>query len=160
MSLTDVARNGAVTEQTTDDALHYHRRLEDFVAAEEVHRFRVERDGRVTVRDIMTPMVFAVDEETPVQEVAEMMITGRIHRVFVKHRGKARRVLSRRWICSCSFERCEPARASLFEAVPGVVECDRMWGRAFNDGARPSTPYPDITLVEELLRKRTTGDAH
>lgn len=88
VSLTDVARNGAVTEQTTDDALHYHRRLEDFVAAEEVHRFRVERDGRVTVRDIMTPMVFAVDEETPVQEVAEMMITGRIHRVFVKHRGK------------------------------------------------------------------------
>jgi CBS domain-containing protein len=31
----------------------------------------------------MTPMIFKVEEHTSVQEVAETMLRGRIHRVFV-----------------------------------------------------------------------------
>ncbi|MBK8973818.1 MAG: CBS domain-containing protein [Hahellaceae bacterium] len=38
----------------------------------------------VEVRDIMTPQLLAVDEETPVKVVAEMMMKEHVHRVFVK----------------------------------------------------------------------------
>jgi CBS domain-containing protein len=40
------------------------------------------------VRDIMTPMIFSVSEDTSVQEVAETMLKGRIHRVFVTRDNK------------------------------------------------------------------------
>jgi CBS domain-containing protein len=37
----------------------------------------------VQVREIMTPMIFKVSEEDSIQEVADIMLKGRIHRVFV-----------------------------------------------------------------------------
>jgi len=39
----------------------------------------------VEVNDIMTPIVFSVDESTPVKEVAKLMMQEHIHRVFVKN---------------------------------------------------------------------------
>ena len=39
----------------------------------------------VTVRDIMTPVIYKVSEDTLVPEVADTMIKNRIHRVFVTH---------------------------------------------------------------------------
>jgi CBS domain-containing protein len=42
----------------------------------------------VTVRDIMTPVIYKVSEDTPVPKVADTMIKNRIHRVFVTHRGQ------------------------------------------------------------------------
>jgi CBS domain-containing protein len=42
----------------------------------------------VTVKDIMTPMLFKVDENTTIQEVADAMIGGRVHRLLVTHGGK------------------------------------------------------------------------
>jgi len=42
----------------------------------------------VQVRDIMTPMIFSVSENTSVQEVADVMLKRRIHRVFVTRDGK------------------------------------------------------------------------
>jgi CBS domain-containing protein len=36
----------------------------------------------------MTPMIFSVREDTSVQEVADTMLKGRIHRVFVTRDGK------------------------------------------------------------------------
>ena len=89
VSLTDIARNGALTEKTDQVVpAYYGQSLERFVAPEEMARFHVDPESQTTVRDIMTPVIFAVEEDTSVQEVAEMMITGRIHRVFVKHAGK------------------------------------------------------------------------
>lgn len=35
------------------------------------------------VQDIMTPSIFSVKSSAPVQEIADMMLRGRIHRVFV-----------------------------------------------------------------------------
>ena len=35
------------------------------------------------VRDIMTPMIFSVTEDTRLQEVADTMLKGGIHRVFI-----------------------------------------------------------------------------
>jgi len=40
------------------------------------------------VLDIMTPIVFSVTENTSVQDVAETMLKGGIHRVFVTRDSK------------------------------------------------------------------------
>lgn len=85
VSLTDVVRSGVISEERSAEGAHdFYRRLEDVVGPEESRHFRVEREPGVVVKDIMTPMVFAVEEDTSIQEIAEVMITGRIHRVFVK----------------------------------------------------------------------------
>jgi len=42
----------------------------------------------------MTPMIFQVTEHTPVQEVADMMIKNRIHRVFVTRNEKVIGIIS------------------------------------------------------------------
>ena len=52
-------------------------------AGEEIASFSIKDEPLVTVRDIMTPAVFKVNDEATVQEVAEAMIKNRIHRVFV-----------------------------------------------------------------------------
>jgi predicted transcriptional regulator len=90
VSLTDVARNGTVTEhaRAAGAPIYYRQGLESALDRSDMKMLHVETESTVTVRDIMTPLVFAVDESTNVQEVAEMMITGRIHRVFVKSNGK------------------------------------------------------------------------
>lgn len=90
VSLTDVARNAAVSERSTDRRADsfYKRTLETRVGPEEIGRFRAESNASTSVKDIMTPVVFAVEEDATVQEVAAMMTTGRIHRVFVKRGGK------------------------------------------------------------------------
>jgi predicted transcriptional regulator len=42
----------------------------------------------VEVRDIMTPIVLSVDEDMPVREVAKIMMTEHLHRIFVTLGGK------------------------------------------------------------------------
>jgi signal-transduction protein with cAMP-binding, CBS, and nucleotidyltransferase domain len=64
------------------------------VAREELAAFRVEVESQTTVREIMTPMVFSVDETASVQEVASAMITGRIHRVLVTRHNKMVGIIS------------------------------------------------------------------
>jgi CBS domain-containing protein len=90
VSLTDVARNAAVAERTDDRPVdaYYRKTLETRLAREEIGRFHADSNAQTTVRDIMTPVVFAVEEDATVQEVAAMMTTGRIHRVFVKRDGR------------------------------------------------------------------------
>lgn len=88
VSHSDIARNGTVTESTSGRAPEFYRQLEDFVAPEEVSRFRAEPESTATVRDIMTPMVFSVEINATAQEIASTMITGKIHRVFVKEAGR------------------------------------------------------------------------
>ncbi len=39
----------------------------------------------VEVGDIMTPIIFSVSEDTPIKEVAELMMQEHLHRVFVKN---------------------------------------------------------------------------
>lgn len=42
----------------------------------------------VEVRDIMTPIVLSVDETTPVREIADLMMSEHLHRIFVTHESK------------------------------------------------------------------------
>jgi signal-transduction protein with cAMP-binding, CBS, and nucleotidyltransferase domain len=57
--------------------------LEDRYADEELAGFDVQHVEDVSVHDIMTREIFRVDESMPVQKVAEVLITGRIHRLLV-----------------------------------------------------------------------------
>ena len=49
----------------------------------EIESSRIDAQSLVTVRDIMTPVTFNVNEYTRIQDVADAMLRGRIHRVFV-----------------------------------------------------------------------------
>ena len=52
-------------------------------ASEEFTSSHIAGEPLVTVRDIMTPTIYKVSENTLVPEVADTMIRNRIHRVFV-----------------------------------------------------------------------------
>ena len=86
VSVTDVARRGSIGESPAPEThAFYHHAVERAVASEEAARFRVVDDAS-KVRAIMTPMIFSVDATAPVEEVADAMIRGRIHRLFVMER--------------------------------------------------------------------------
>ncbi|MDP4548398.1 MAG: CBS domain-containing protein [Marinobacter sp.] len=66
-----------LTEEEQDEA----RRLR-MVIFEEMGKVPVE------VRDIMTPLVFSVDENTPVRDIANVMMGEHLHRIFVTRDSK------------------------------------------------------------------------
>lgn len=45
--------------------------------------FEVEDVDGTCVADIMTPIIYSVQPETPVEEVVEQLVTRRVHRLFV-----------------------------------------------------------------------------
>jgi CBS domain-containing protein len=86
VSMTDILRHGSLPDSggdmgDTHDIYLYE--LERQLGHEELRMFHTRTESSVQVRDIMTPMIFKVEEDTSVQEVAETMLRGRIHRVFV-----------------------------------------------------------------------------
>jgi CBS domain-containing protein len=88
VSLTDLARDArsarATPRQLPPQPHDFYRRaLEWVVGHDDAAGVRFAVDSRTTVRDLMTPAVFSVPPDTPVQEVADTLIRGRIHRVFV-----------------------------------------------------------------------------
>ena len=58
------------------------RGWEDKANPEEIRELHVESEG-LFVRDIMTPAAYTVPHDTPVSQLAQTMIAGRIHRLFV-----------------------------------------------------------------------------
>ena len=86
VSLTDIVRQSQVRDSSagagnTHDV--YMLELERHIGREELKIFHNQYDSPVLVRDIMTPMIFSVGEDTSLQEVADTMLKGRIHRVFI-----------------------------------------------------------------------------
>jgi len=65
-------------KRMSDDELKEARRLRQFIF-EEMIKVPVE------VRDIMTPIVFSVEEDAPVKEIADIMMDEHLHRIFVIH---------------------------------------------------------------------------
>jgi len=96
VSLTDIARNGVTVEGAAGGQAkaYYEENLARHVAGEEVGRFHAASGSPTVVRDIMTPVIFAVEADATVQEVAETMATGRIHRVLVTREGKMAGIIS------------------------------------------------------------------
>ncbi|MBX3264702.1 MAG: CBS domain-containing protein [Labilithrix sp.] len=95
VSLTDIARNGVTAEGAGEDAnAYYAEGLARHVSREELGGFHADAGSATVVRDIMTPVVFAVEADATVQEVAETMATGRVHRVLVTRAGKMAGIIS------------------------------------------------------------------
>ena len=91
VSLTDIVRYNTlpIREIQSSDAHEYYSNLLEYkYSRKEISSFRIESELPVTVNDIMTPIIFDVNEDTKIQQVADSMIKGRIHRVFVTRDGK------------------------------------------------------------------------
>jgi len=84
VSLTDLVHQEIQPEKDrTWPHDYYLHALERQYARDQAAYFQIEPEPFTTVRDIMTPMIFQVSEDTPVQQVADMMIKNHIHRVIV-----------------------------------------------------------------------------
>lgn len=95
VSLTDIVRYTSLPEKeppARQSHTYYLGEMEQYYDAEEIAAFRLE-ESQATMREIMMPTVFWVDEEDPVVEVAEKMIRGRIHRLFVVHKDRKHEIL-------------------------------------------------------------------
>jgi CBS domain-containing protein len=96
VSLSDVAR--ALTGRDLAVLSHpepdfYLRGWEEKFNAEDLAGLRIA-DSEGTVGEIMTPSIFAVDEETPIGKVAERMIDSKIHRMLVTREKKVVGILT------------------------------------------------------------------
>jgi CBS domain-containing protein len=60
---------------------------EDTIGTEDAERFHVESEGPLA-RDIMTPALASVDEDTPVPELAKLLRAGQLHRLLVTRNGQ------------------------------------------------------------------------
>lgn len=95
VSVTDIARSRNLVDAAVDHPHSYFTRgIERAVAREELKNFHGEDESETTVRDIMTPVVFSVEQSATVQDVADAMVRGRIHRVFITLKGKLVGVIS------------------------------------------------------------------
>ena len=97
VSLTDIVRHNSLPgkDSRLDSPYDYYRHgLEHQYAKEDIRSLSIETEPLDTVRDIMTPMIFDVNEDTKVKQVADTMIRGRIHRVFVTHEKKLTGVIT------------------------------------------------------------------
>ena len=97
VSLTDIALQETLpTRELQSQGPHeyYLHGMERQYAREEIASFNITTEPTITVRNIMTPMVYRVDEDTTVQQAAETMIKNRIHRVFVTREEKVVGVLA------------------------------------------------------------------
>jgi CBS domain-containing protein len=86
VSLTDMARFRALPlreDAETTPHSYFHPPRQTDLAGEELTGFQVEAEPTVNVGEIMTPVIFDIDENATVQEVAETMLTGHIHRLLV-----------------------------------------------------------------------------
>jgi len=91
VSMTDIVRQSSMSNSHHDGGIThdvYLYELESRMSREELRVFHEREDSTVRVSDIMTPMIFRVDSDTSLQEVAETMLKGRIHRVFVTEDGR------------------------------------------------------------------------
>ena len=97
VSLTDIVRHNSLPgkDSRLNGPYDYYRHgLEHQYAKEDIRSLSIETEPLDTVRDIMTPMIFDVNEDTKVKQVADTMIRGRIHRVFVTREQKLAGVIT------------------------------------------------------------------
>ncbi len=97
ISLTDIARHSSTAgEPATADrpASFYRSELEANYAEEDLENLQISEGGETTAEHVMTPQVYDVNEHTSVQQVAQVMHRGGIHRVFVTTNGEVRGVIT------------------------------------------------------------------
>ncbi|MCW7551365.1 CBS domain-containing protein [Endozoicomonas gorgoniicola] len=96
VTLSDIVRqagSGLVDMKCRDEDF-YSSMLDAELSEEDMQSFHESIDQSVLVNDIMTPMVFEVEPDTPLVKVAEAMVRGRIHRVLVTEGRKLKGIIS------------------------------------------------------------------
>jgi CBS domain-containing protein len=85
VSRTDIVEHDRETVNFAREVPEYFNRRDLTLAAgEELPAgFQVEAVDRTRVREVMTPAVFAVRPEAPVEEVVRQIVTLNVHRLFV-----------------------------------------------------------------------------
>ncbi|PIR17722.1 MAG: hypothetical protein COV48_08325 [Elusimicrobia bacterium CG11_big_fil_rev_8_21_14_0_20_64_6] len=77
VSQTDIVRTG---REAATGVPSYHRDFDDTARSAGLH---IEEMDRTRVEEIMTPGAISLDEMTPVEKVAKLMIESHIHRVLI-----------------------------------------------------------------------------
>ncbi len=81
VSVTDIVRaKSELSIDSPDD--YYLYSWENRLTKDDLTSFHLG-ERNLMVQDIMTPLLFHVDEDASIQEVADFMVKNRIHRVFV-----------------------------------------------------------------------------
>ncbi len=96
VTLSDIVRqtgNGLLDLKLRDEDF-YQSMLDADLSPEDQRSFHESVDQSVLVQDIMTPVVFEVGTDTPLIKVAEAMVKGHIHRVFVTEDRKLKGIIS------------------------------------------------------------------
>ena len=86
VSCTDIVQSTAteadiLVEKSTPG--FYEHGWEDKLDPDEMARLHVEENESLPVRNIMTPTIYTVPEDTALPEIAKAMVAGRIHRLLV-----------------------------------------------------------------------------
>lgn len=67
---------------------------EEAMSREDLEDIEALDDAALTVREIMTPEVYTVREETPVSEIAEAMVENHVHRLLVTREDRVVGIIS------------------------------------------------------------------
>ena len=96
VTLSDIARQtgSGLVDMERRDKDFYSSMLDAQLSEEDWRAFHESIDQNVVAMDIMTPMVFEVAPDTPVQKVVEAMVKGRIHRVLVTEGRQLKGIIS------------------------------------------------------------------
>jgi CBS domain-containing protein len=96
VSVTDIVRvtSSGGQRHTPDHAPGFYvRGWEDRIEVDDLENLHFDDEG-LLVRDIMTPAVFAVDADMPVDQVARSMMDSHLHRILVLRDGKVVGIVS------------------------------------------------------------------
>ncbi len=87
MDIVENAAEGADFAPAGENGPHVRQDVREHLNPGDLRQMHVENSG-LQVREIMTPTVFTIPEDTPVEKIAQTMISGRVHRLLVTRRGR------------------------------------------------------------------------
>lgn len=97
VSLTDIVRHTTLPlkERHRNKTHEYYLPdLEHQYSHEEISSFDLRDEYTTTVNDIMNTVIFSVKEDARAREIADIMIRGRIHRIFVTRKDQVVGIIS------------------------------------------------------------------
>ncbi|MFB6247741.1 MAG: CBS domain-containing protein [Salinibacter sp.] len=96
ISLTDLARHSSSAGESVSErpTAYYRHELEGQYSEEDLNNLHLTEGDETTAEHVMTPQVYDVNERTPIQQVAQVMHRGGIHRVFVTENGGVRGIIT------------------------------------------------------------------
>ena len=96
ISLTDLARHNSSSGESVSErpTAYYRHELEEQYSDEDLDNLHFTEGDETTARQVMTPQVYDVNEHTSIQQVAQVMHRGGIHRVFVTEQDQIRGIIT------------------------------------------------------------------